>query len=322
MLLGALGNAGRAATIIAKTSDYFSRNRVDALVVVDSPVLHIPIARRAKARGIPVLYYVAPQLWAWGRWRQYKIRACIDELAVILPFEEAFFRELGLPATFVGHPLADALIDQPPDKDRCRAIKSSGGPVVAVLPGSRAHVIRENLPTQLEVARCIRTRFPAAHIGVSIANEVAEREIVPILKRSALNPTIHRNENASLLSSADLTLVASGTATLEVAYYGSPMIVMYNGSRWMYHLLARWLLHIPRYSLVNIIADREIVPEFMPYYRSSAPIATCAMGLLNDDERRARMRQAIAQTIEPLRATGATRRTADLLFDLLARSAH
>jgi lipid-A-disaccharide synthase len=322
MLTGALGNIASATRILTKTSHEFSHHHYDACVLVDSPMLNLPIALRAKMRNITTFYYIAPQLWAWAEYRVHKVKSRIDKLAVILPFEQEFFRSHGLNATYVGHPLFDRLRERPADPAISATIKTKGQPTIAILPGSRKHVIKDVLPGQLQVATAIQQRFPGAHLGVSAATESCRELIQQVIQRSGTTAETYINQNAELLSAADLTLVASGTATLEVAHYGSPMIVMYNGSKLMYHLLGRWLINIPHLSLINILAKRELVPEFMPYYNTVQPIAQQACDILANPQKAATMRQALATTIAPLSTNNASQKAATLLHDTILHHTH
>jgi lipid-A-disaccharide synthase len=317
MLVGAVGNAGRAARAVARINRYLERFAFDAAVLIDSPFLHLPLAQRIRARGIPVLYYVAPQLWAWGAHRIHRLRQNVDRLAVLLPFEEAYFRERGVPATFVGHPLFDRLRAERVDPEVVSRIHARGNPIVAILPGSRRHVVREVLPGQLEVARAVADRFPGTHFAVSAANPQVEPLIKAMIGRARLSASMHADCNGALLTAADLALVASGTATLEVAYRGTPMIVMYNSSAWAYRLIGRWMIATRHLSLINILAGRELVPEFMPYYRSTAPIAAAAIELLDSSDRRRKLRAALIDLITPLARPGASHRVAEMLLELL-----
>ncbi len=322
MLAGALTNVLRAARALQRTSHEFANHHYDAAIVVDSPMINLPVALRAKMRGIPVLYYIAPQLWAWGAYRLHKVGSRVDKLAVVLPFEQEFFRNVGLDATFVGHPLFDILTRRAPDPDAVGRMRSAGRPVIAILPGSRTHVIRAVLPGQLQVAAAIRDRFPNARFGVSLADTAHTQLVQSQIHDARIHADLLHNRNSDLLSAADLTLVASGTATLEVAYYRSPMIVMYNGSRLLYHLLGRWMIGIEHLSLVNILAGRRLVPEFMPYYTSTAPIVEAALDLLSSPERLDRMRTELADTISPINKPGASARTADMLLEMVNANPH
>lgn len=322
MLLGAVRSAGRAAQMLLTCAAYLRRFRFDAAVLIDSPTLHLPLARRAHAAGVPVLYYIAPQMWAWGAYRIHRLRNDVERLAVILPFEESYFRERGVEATFVGHPLADAWATRSINRPAVEVIRAQGQPVVALLPGSRRHVVQEVLHGQLAVADRIKAVLPQASFGVSVANP----QVAPIISamigghRTAVRA--FSGGHAELLEAADLVLVASGTSTLEVAFHQRPMIVMYNASRIGYQLFARWFIRARHLALPNILAGREIVPEFMPYYNSIDPIADRAVALLTSQTARSEMCAALAAIVEPLKAARASQRTADLLLEMIRAGGH
>lgn len=318
MLLGVVKAVPQALRLLKTTKEHLQEYDFSAAVVIDSPTLNLPIALRAKKAGLPVLYYIAPQLWAWGEFRTARVRKRVDRLAVILPFEQEFFRGHNIDATFVGHPLGDVLASQQPDAELTARIKSSGEPTIAILPGSRKHVAEEVFSGQLEVAAQIARQFKNAHFGVSVANDRVAGVIDDQMAGADLALTTYpREQNPSLLAAADLVLVASGTATLEVAFYGKPMIVMYNGSRLLYQLVGRWLLKTPHLSLVNILARKELVPEFMPYYTSTKPIADKAIDLLSSPESLASMSAELTDLITPLKKTGASEKTARMLLDMM-----
>lgn len=308
MLLGIVGIAGEAIALLRRLDRLFAAGIADIFVPVDSPTFNLPLAGRAKARGLPVVYYIAPQVWAWAEFRVRKVRRRTDRLAVILPFEEPYFRNHGIEATFVGHPLMHSLPRRTVDSDRIDGLRQAGSPIVAVLPGSRRHVVDEVLPGQIAICRRIAARYPeagflfaaaseerAVHIDAMLRSELASTDRPGASDSAAtrpperLNYRIETGHNAEVISAADLVLVASGTATLEVAYYRRPMIVMYNASKWAYRLIARRLIRTKHLSLVNILAGRALVPEFMPYYESVDPIATEALDLLANQLRREAM---------------------------------
>ncbi len=317
MLLGALRAVRRAIAMLTTSEHHLRGFPFDAAVVIDSPTLHLPLAKRAQAAGIPVLYYIAPQMWAWGAYRIHRLRNDVERVAVILPFEEKFFRDQGVNARYVGHPLAEQAEQTPIDPDAVEEIRSRGRCVVALLPGSRRHVVEEVLCGQLEVAEKIADAIPGTAFGVSVANPQVAPVIERLLSTRSINVQPYRGGHDALIRAADLVLVASGTTTLEIAFHGTPMIVMYNASRVFYHLVARWMIHTPHLSLPNILAGRRIVPEFMPYYASTDPIAECAVDLLRSDKKRKAMKQELRQLIAPLRTGRASERTADMLLDMI-----
>lgn len=316
MLMGAIGHVHHGYRMLGLTRKELETNHFDAAVVVDSPILNLPVAKRAKSVDLPVLYYIAPQLWAWaGGARISRVRSRVDRIACILPFEEAYFRSYGIEANYVGHPLFVSLAAHQLDKELVETFRSGGSPILAIMPGSRRHEAVENFPGQLKVARALEEKFPNLKILVSVANQ----QVKPVLDHivQGFSPSIElcENANAELLSAADLTLVVSGTATLEAAYRRAPMIVMYNSSR-LYQLV-KCVISTSYLSLPNIIADREVVPEFMPYYTSTEPIIKRAVDLLNDEQARKSMAADLTELVKPFVNTRASDTTAKILLDLI-----
>ena len=322
MLLGAIKVAGQAIAMLRTADNHLRGYSFSAAVLIDSPTLHLPLAARAQAAGVPVLYYIAPQMWAWGAYRIHKLRNRTDCVAVILPFEERYFRDQGVDAHFVGHPLAERLAETPVDRDTVNRLRHGGSPVVALLPGSRRHVVGEVLRGQLEVGQRITEAFPNVKLIVSVANEQVKPVVDGILPKLHTAAETYFGPPAPLIAASDLVLVASGTSALEVAFHNKPMVVMYNASRLFYQLVGRWMIRTRHLSLPNILAGREIVPEFMPYYKSTAPIAERAIALLSSEEARSRMIEELSAVVEPMRDTHASDRTAELLLDLIRRSGH
>ncbi len=319
MLLGAVRLAGHAWMLIRRVGRQIRLDRVDAAILVDSPALHVPMAGPIHQAGVPILYYVAPQYWAWAPWRIHKFKRRIAALATLLPFEEEYFTSRGVHARFVGHPLIEQLGGRELDADMSRELRDSGSPVIACLPGSRRHVIEEVLPGQLEVAQAIAAEFPQASFIFLPAHDEAAARIQDAVMRAGLNHRVVLDRNGEALSAADLALCASGTATLEVAYYNVPMVVMYNGSKWGYRLVGRHLITTPHLSLVNILGGRKVVPEFMPYYSDTGPIAQQALDILRNDERHNKIKQDLAEIIESLGMQRAAEGAAGMLMELIEK---
>ena len=317
MLLGTLRLAGRAWKLLRRLDRLLAEQPCDLGVVIDSPMLHLPLARRLKHRGIPVLYYIAPQIWAWGEYRHKKLARRVNRIAAILPFEPAYFQARGIRADYVGHPLFDVLARRTVDPDFVSRLRRDGGPVVVLMPGSRRQVVAEVLPGQLEVCRQLARRFKEARFLLSVAGDPVRDPVESRLAACGLDVEPHQDRNGELLTAADLVLVASGTATLEVAYYRKPMIVMYNHSRWGYELLGKRLIATEHLSLPNIMAGRRIVPEFMPYYRSPDPIAARAAEMLSTPQTLARISRELDELMTPLVKTGASANTARIVAEML-----
>lgn len=317
MLVGSLRLVGHAWQLLRRISRTLEASPADLAIVVDSPALHLPMAKRLRKSGCPVLYYIAPQLWAWAPWRIRRLRRRVDRVAAILPFEEGYFRQRGVDAKYVGHPLVEQLADYRLDQGLLEDIGKAGSPVVACLPGSRSHVIREVLPGQVEVARTIAEHHPRAVFLFAAADARASAMIREMLPGSDLNYRIEIAHLPEVLSTSDLALCASGTATLEVACHGVPMVVMYNGSKWGYRLVGRHLITTPCLSLVNILAGRQAVPEFMPYYDSTEPIAAEALDMLANPARREAMKADLSRIVDSLGTWRAAEQTARMAIQMI-----
>lgn len=309
--------------LLRRIKEHLRQMKYDAAVVVDSPAIHLPIAKHCRAAGIPVLYYIAPQTWAWGWrwWRNRRIRQRVNRIACIWPFEEKYFRQANIAATYIGHPSIDRLMSQRTDAARMKELRGDHSPVVAMLPGSRRHVVDEVLPGQLEIASALGIRYPKAQFLLVAANDGArariEQSLAGVKKSLQIQVLMGDRDRAAAISAADFALVASGTATLEVAYHGTPMIVMYNTDRWAYNLIGRWFITTPHLALPNILAGRQIVPEFMPYYRSVDPLIATAVEWLASPTKLERVRSDLREIIQPLEKTGAAENAAAQLAELI-----
>lgn len=317
MLSAIAGHIHHGLKMLLHCHQQLSSRQYGLAVVVDSPFINLQVARIARKCGVPVLYYIAPQLWAWGeRLRIRRVRARVDRIACIWPFEEPFFRSYGIETHYVGHPLFERLSGRAVLPEDVTRIKKGSDLTLVIMPGSRKQEAVSNFPSQLRVARALLRRFADLQVLVSAANE----QVRPVLEHFAgevdFPIELHEGQNAELLSAADLALVVSGTVTLEAAYYRCPMIVMYNTRR-SWYLLFKWIINTPYFSLPNIVAQREIVPEFMPYYRSIEPILEVAHQLLEDRDRRMGMSAELGELIQPFINTTASKNSAKVVLDML-----
>jgi len=314
MLTHAFGQVFFYWKLLGRVKQHFAQNPPDVVVAIDSPAWNFHVALAAKKYGIPVLYYIAPQMWAWGGWRIGKLRSRVDKVACILPFEEAWFRERGVEAQYVGHPLFDD--EQHISGPGPWAENSREFPTVALLPGSRKHEIQQLWKPMQEIARNIQQKFPQARFLTAVSSEPNEILLRRDLDES-LEVDIRRTSVEAATRYADLALVASGTATLEVAAQSCPMIILYHVPWLQWHLVGRWLLKTPYLSLVNILAGRELAPEFMPFSGRVKEVGETALNLLAEDEQRQEMREALRYLMEPIIKPGAAAKTAELVKDLL-----
>lgn len=320
MIYNVLGQLGYYRKLIKQANDYFAQNKVDLVVVCDSPAFNFHIAKAAKKHGIPVLFYVAPQLWAWAPWRIHKLRKCCDKLACILPFEKDWFRSRRMDAEFVSNPLFDEM-----DVDLQQNFKpyvqyDPSSPKIVLLPGSRDAEINSLWPAMLDIAAQLKQKHPEATFTACAPDD----EKVAMLKEIAadyadgeIEVGYEVNKLLELSGQSDLALVASGSATLQVAAAGCPMVVMYQSNRAMWHLVGRWLIRTRFLSLVNILASKEQVPEFMPYFTSLDPIVKAAESLLCNASKMAATSQALIELVRPLTERRACDAVADIVLDML-----
>lgn len=237
-------------------------------VLLDLPDFNLPLAKRLKKLGIPVIYYISPQVWAWRAGRVRHIRRWVDKMLVILPFEEAFYRRHAVPAEFVGHPLTEHLPDPSPEEGkqlaraRLRHLPVDGR-VVALLPGSRRKEVLRHLPVMLAAVAQLRQQ---GHDGlmalVPVASTLEPQWVQDIVDASGISVRVLRGQHQDALLACDAAMVCSGTATLETALIGRPMVVVYRVSALSYHIL-RWLISVAHIALVNLIAQERLVPELV-----------------------------------------------------------
>jgi lipid-A-disaccharide synthase len=316
MLVAAFGQVHHAYQMLAASRKSLREQTFDAAVVIDAPTLNLPVARRARKRGIPVLYYIAPQTWAWGeRVRIPRVRAGVDRIACIWPFEEAYFRSHGISAEYVGHPLFAQLQARRVDRELVARLRAGGRPVLVIMPGSRRQEIEENFHHQLQVASEIANNHKDLKVLVSVAHPRVKRLLQARLRAKGLKAELHERINPELLEAADLALVVSGTIALEGAYHRTPMIIMYNSSRWLY-LMLRWMISTRYFSMPNILAGNHLVPEFMPYYRSVEPIVERALQMLADPSARRALSEALGRLVSPFLDSTASDNAARILLSM------
>ncbi|HUQ82276.1 MAG TPA: lipid-A-disaccharide synthase [Gemmatimonadaceae bacterium] len=285
---------------------------VALLVVIDYPGFNMKLASAAAAAGVPVLYYITPQVWAWGAGRLKDLARIVTRAAPILPFEESLLRAHGINATFVGHPLLDRIAEMP-DRDAARRTLGlkDDDKVLALFPGSRAQEIDRHLDPFVETARMLETRHPGLRVLVSAAPTVTidpERCPYPRVPSASF----------SVLRAADAALCKSGTTTLEAAVAGCPLAVAYKTSTWTY-AIARRVVKIPNIGLVNVVAGKEVAREFVQDAVVPERVADALDPLLDHtDSRRIAMLEDLAQVRTKLGTPGASARVAQIASELAA----
>lgn len=265
--------------------------RPDLAILTDSPDFHFRLARQLKRMGVPVVYYVAPQVWAWRQGRTRVMQKIIDLLVCIFPFEEAFFRERGVQAMYAGHPLTRMFR---PSRSREEFLEryglSGNSPVIGLLPGSREGEWRRHLPLLVEAAEELgRTRQVQCVLGVPASGFPLQDRETWWKRFSASSIQVIEADTWNLLAHADLLLAASGTVTVEAALAGTPMVTFYRVTPLSWKL-GRRLVKVPHLTMVNLVAGERIVPEYMQDAATGTALAAAAEGLLANPERMARMR--------------------------------
>jgi lipid-A-disaccharide synthase len=286
------------------------RGDVSLVVLVDYPGFHLRVARLSRQLGIPVLYYVAPKVWAWGRKRVRKVARDVSRLAVILPFEERFFREHGIEARFVGNPLLERPAWLPREEAKRALGLDPARPVVGVFPGSRGQETRRLWPVFREAFRLVRQQRPEVQ-GVVAATAVGSYDDPGDL-------VVVQDRPRECFAAADASLCKSGTTTLEAALAGSPMVVAYR-MNWLTWQLARRLVKVSWVSLVNLVAAREVVPELLQSEATPQALAAALLPLLDPHSRqRAAQLEGIAEVRRLMGGPGAAGRVAELAREMLA----
>ena len=257
-------------------------DKPDLLVLIDYPDFNLRIAAIAKKNNVPVLYYISPQIWAWRQGRAKKIARLVDTMGVIFPFEVPFYEKVGLDARFVGHPLLDHEMQA---GDRQEALRhfglSSARPVIGLLPGSRPSEIDRLLEPMLDAAVLMKQKFPEAGFVIPVAQGISRDHVQAMAQQRQLTATVVEDSFHQVLDVCDLVLVASGTATLQTALMGKPMIIIYKVSPLTY-LVGRIMIRVPWIGLANIVAGRQVVPELIQHDASPQRIAAEACAILSD----------------------------------------
>ncbi|MBU9889294.1 MAG: lipid-A-disaccharide synthase [Candidatus Omnitrophica bacterium] len=312
-----LRNYFKYLAIFKRTVRNIRDENPDALVVIDSPAFNLRLAKKVSP-FVPVLYYISPQLWAWGKRRIRIIKKHVREMLVILPFEETFYDHEGVNAKFVGHPLLDAIPELPdPSTLRGRLGITPGQKAVGLFSGSREKEVKRILPVMLKAAELLRKDVPGTSFFVSRSPNVRPAIYEKILAQSDLKPECPALSFYELVRAMDFALVASGTATLETALIGTPFFLLYK-TGWSTYLLGKYLIKVPYLGLVNLLADDRVVPEFIQRDACPATIAHEAKVFLESPELQEKMRAEFRQVRGRLGEKGASAKAAREIFGFLS----
>lgn len=306
-------------------ADVFDQQRPDAVLLVDFPGFNWHIAKRAKQRGIPVFYYLPPQLWAWGAWRIRKMRRYVDRVICNLPFEPQWYGERGMAVDYVGHPFFDEVAERRLDPRFMTTWKNPAGLQVAVLPGSRSREIESIWPMQLAAIRELAIRHPHTRFMVACLRDkhclACQKSLTPADRR--LNIEFFVGKTSEIIEVADCALMKSGSVSLEMMARGTPCVVVYHVGRALY-TIARRMTNIDSMTLPNMIAGKTIMPEFLAVGSPASTIekSIAAMDrLLSDASERQRQRSELLELSRRFARTGASREAARTIWKHLGMPA-
>ena len=324
--------------LLQQADRYFREHRPDLVVLVDYPGFNWWIARKAKAQGITVVYYGTPQLWAWASWRVQKMRRLVDHVLCKLPFEEAWFRERGCQATFVGHPYFDELRAQVLDAEFLRGQDDPERPLVTILPGSRNQEVRLNLPALLKASLLIRQQVPGVRFAVAAYKESQLESVHRMVSESGLAVEVHVGRTGELIHAARCCMACSGSVSLELLYHTRPAVILYQISRFGYFVQS--MFRKVRYiTLVNLLTAEDpfaertagiyhpedprdahvLMPEYLTCEDRSADLAEHVVTWLTDEAKYAAVQQGLAELKERVGQGGASQRGAEYITGLVGR---
>ncbi len=315
--------------MLRRLAEAAAETRPDALVLVDYPDFNFQLMKRLAPRGIPVVYYVTPQLWAWRAGRMKTMQRHVTLALPIFPFEEALYRDAGVPVRFLGHPLVDSVPEPSSDAAgaaaRQQALRRDLGleparPTVALLPGSRHNEVSRLVPPMADALPRIRAAVPDVQFAIACAPGRRRDEFAALLAAAPETPVVeHRTDD--VLAAADVVITASGTATAQTALHARPMVVIYKLSGLTY-TLGKPLVRIDTYAMANLIAGETVVPELIQDACTGEAIARETVSFLTDRARWSRTHARLAETRAKLGAPGSTARVADAVLEVARRRHH
>jgi len=308
------GEIRRALKIMQQLLD---KERPDLLVCVDYKEFNFKLAKYAKSIGIKVLFYVSPQVWAWRPGRVKAYGEVIDMMAVIFPFETAYYDAENVPVRYVGHPSVDKVHPLHTKAEDLVSYKlNQNNPVVGLLPGSRANEIKRMLPVMLAAAEQLQVSFPGIQFVLPQADSISDALLQTYLKLSNINVTIVKNQPYDVIQCCDAVMTTSGTATLELSLLTVPMVIVYKLAPSTYWL-GRWLVNIPFIGLPNIVAGKAIVKELIQHEATPKNLAAEVQRILSDDQYAAQMRENLSQVKQLLGQGGGSKNMAELALEML-----
>jgi len=303
--------------IFEKLSGLLETIKPDAVILVDYPGFNLRFAKAAKEKNIPVIYYISPQIWAWGEQRIHEIKKCVDKMIVVFGFEENIYKEAGVKVSFVGHPFLDIVKPIWKQEETIKTCHLKHDSIkIVLMPGSRKKEIEKHLPAMLKACEIIQKKIPNSEFIILKIKELDQRIYNKITRRSKIKPHSLENRPYEAMDIADLVIVSSGSATLEVAIMEKPMVVIYKTS-FLTWLLAKNLIKIPDIGLVNIVAGQRIVPELVQFDAIPKNIATESIGILTNHKKIHEIKENLRKVKSKLGEAGASSRAAHAIYKFL-----
>ena len=305
----------KSFSVLNRLVEVARTEKPNALVVIDFPDFNFRLAAAVKKLGIPIVYYISPQLWAWRKSRMQLMKRLADRVLVIFPFEEQIYQDAGVPVQFVGHPLVDlARAQEPKDRFLRHVGLDAARPIVALLPGSRPNEVERLLPVMRDAVARIARQLPEAQFVIARAPALEDR-LFSHINWNGTQPTEVLARTDDVLAISDVAITASGTATVQAALHGRPMVVIYRLSPLTYRLGRRFLL-VDNVAMVNLIAGRRIVPELIQDECTAESIAAETLSLLTDRQRADDTKRALSDVRARLGGPGASGRAAEAVLEV------
>lgn len=303
--------------VYARIKDFLRRERPSLLILIDFPDFNIMVGKYAKRLGIPVLYYISPQVWAWRKGRVKKIADIVMAIMVVFPFEVDIYKKAGVDVRYVGHPLVD-IVKSGLSREEARSSLGldPGRLTVAILPGSRRKEIANILPDMLSAAKILNDRFPGMQFVLPVAPTLPADLVDDYVKDRDISVRIVDGRVYDVLSASDAAMVTSGTATLETGLMGVPMVIVYRMSPLSF-FIARIIIDVPHVGLVNIVAGKRVVPELLQGDVTPIRIADELTYILNNSDVRGQMQSELLSVRSMLGDGGASGRAADVVMEML-----
>ena len=303
--------------VFKKIEYEISSGKYAALVLIDYPTFNMMLAYIASKERLPVFYYIAPQIWVWGRSRIKLLKRIVNKMLVILPFEKEFYKKAGMDVEFVGNPFLDRVKTTMNKEKACQKFGlDRNQKIIGILPGSRNQEIETLLPVMLDAARLIKKEIPAVQFVLPLAKTIEQNKVEGPIKQSGLEIRLIKDFTYDAMSIADFLIVASGSVTLEAAILKKPMVIVYK-LNFITYLLARIVSHISNIGLVNIVAGKDVVPELHQEKVTPENIAFWTIKALKDEKYYQQVKQELEKIERILGSKGAAQSTAQSIIRYL-----